>query len=134
MHQLLKKQYALGLAADQNTSPGTGYWLYFFSKPAPFIMGPEKGALKNKTAVAFFSVKRLDKRGYFHFKTEVITENAAGMEKGALTRIYRDFLEQIIREQPENYLWTHRRWRHQYDATFENNWIDTRPPSVSSTH
>lgn len=127
MHQLFRQQYALGLAADQNTSPATGYWQYFFSKPAPFIMGPEKGALKNKTAVVFFNIVRGKKRGYFHFETTVITENAAGMEKGELTRMYRDFLEKIITEHPDNYLWTHRRWRHEYSTEFEKNWIDTRP-------
>jgi len=127
MHQLFKDQYALGLAADQNTSPATGYWQYFFSKPAPFIMGPEKGALKNKTAVVFFNSVRDNKRGHFHFEATVITENAAGMEKGELTRVYRDFLEKIITEHPDNYLWTHRRWRHEYSTEFEHNWIDTRP-------
>lgn len=126
MHQLFKQQYALGLAADQNTSPPTAYWQYFFSKPAPFVMGPEKGAIKNKTAVVFFNAVRGKKRGYFHFETTVITENAAGMEKGELTRMYRDFLENIIRQQPENYLWTHRRWRHNYSPEFEKNWIDNR--------
>jgi KDO2-lipid IV(A) lauroyltransferase len=127
MHQLFKDQYAIGLAADQNTSPATGYWQYFFSKPAPFIMGPEKGAIKNNTAVVFYNIIRGEKRGHFHMEPTIITENAGQMEKGVLTRMYRDFLENVIRQQPENYLWTHRRWRHEYSTEFEDNWIDTRP-------
>jgi len=59
----------------------------------------------------------------------VVTTNAEGMEKGELTRKYRDFLEEIITKKPENYLWTHRRWRHNYEPGYQKNWIDTRPPS-----
>ena len=126
MHQFFKSQYALGLGADQNTSPATGYWLYFFSKPVPFIMGPERGALKNKTAVVFANLVK-KKRGYYHFELKTITEDAGLSKKGDLTRIYRDFLEHSISQQPDNYLWTHRRWRHEYLPEFESNWIDTRP-------
>jgi KDO2-lipid IV(A) lauroyltransferase len=126
MHQLFKNQYGLGLGADQNTSPSKAYWQYFFSKPVPFIMGPEKGALKNNTAVVFINlIKR--RRGYYHYELKTITENPVNMQKGELTRLYRDFLETVIREHPDNYLWTHRRWRHEYTAEFADNWIDTRP-------
>ena len=33
-----------------------------------------------------------------------------------MTLDYRDFLEQQIRLRPSNYLWTHKRWKHQFDA------------------
>ncbi len=126
MHQYFKSQYSIGLAADQNTSPDTGYWMYFFSKPVPFIMGPDKGALKNNTAVVFVNfVKK--KRGHYHFEPTLVTENAATCEPGELTRQYRDFLEDCIRRQPDNYLWSHRRWRHEYNNRLEKLWIDNRP-------
>ncbi|MBL0357580.1 MAG: lipid A biosynthesis acyltransferase [Chitinophagaceae bacterium] len=125
MHNLFKSQYSIGLAADQNTSPATGYWMYFFTKPAPFIMGPDKGALKNNTAVVFANfVKK--KRGYYHFETSVIAESTEHYQPGELTRLYRDFLEDSINKQPANYLWTHRRWRHEYGNEFESLWIDSR--------
>ena len=129
MHQIFKHQYALGLAADQNSIREKAYWQYFFSKPVPFVPGPEKGAIRNKTAVVFFNAIKGEKRGYFRFEVTIISENAAGSERGELTRMYRDFLEQIIREHPDNYLWTHRRWRHDYAPEFEKNWIDIRPSS-----
>jgi Kdo2-lipid IVA lauroyltransferase/acyltransferase len=129
MHQLFKNQYALGLAADQNIAPDRAYWQYFFSKPVPFVMGPEKGAIRNKTAVVFFNSIKGKKRGYYHFQTTVVTTSAEGMEKGELTRLYRDFLEDVITKKPENYLWTHRRWRHNYEPQYQKNWIDTRPPN-----
>ena len=38
-----KKQYLLGLGADQNPSnPRNSYWLYFLGRPTPFLKGPER--------------------------------------------------------------------------------------------
>ncbi len=126
MHQFLNKPYCLALAADQNTHPGKGYWMYFFNKPVPFISGPDKGALKKDTAVVFANVE-IKKRGHYHFNCKVITESAAGREPGELTRMYRDFLEETIRTYPDNYLWTHRRWRHDYNSGYAAHWMDSRP-------
>lgn len=126
MHTLFKSQYSIGLIADQNTSPQVGYWLYFFTKPVPFITGPEKSALKNNTAVVFVNfVKK--KRGHYHFETKTAAENGSDYQPGELTIMYRDFLEASIRNQPANYLWTHKRWKYNYSSEFENLWMDTKP-------
>ena len=125
MPQLMKSQYALGLIADQN--PGLvkhSFWLNFFGKPAPFLMGPEKGAMRYKTAVVFVNMKKI-KRGHYHFTCKVITEDGSTYSNGELTRMYRDFLEAGVREDPSNYLWSHRRWKHGWDASFAKKWIDT---------
>ena len=125
MPQLIKKQYALGLIADQN--PGfakNAYWLNFFNKPAPFIIGPEKGAMRNKTAVVFVNMIKL-KRGYYHFDCKVITEDGSNFSSGQLTRNYRNFLEEGIRQHADNYLWSHRRWKFNWEKSFERKWVDT---------
>lgn len=125
MPQLVKKQYALGLIADQNPAHAkNGYWLNFFSKPAPFLIGPEKGAMRNKTAVVFVNIVRL-KRGYYHFECKVITEDGSQTAPGELTRMYRDFLTEGIRVHPDNYLWSHRRWKFDWDESLAKRWIDT---------
>lgn len=127
MPQLIKKQYALGLIADQNPDHSkNGYWLNFFSKPAPFFIGPEKGAMRNKTAVVFVNIKKL-KRGYYHFDCKLITDDGSKFNNGELTRMYRDFLEAGIREHPDNYLWSHRRWKFNWEQAFEKKWIDVEP-------
>lgn len=125
MPQLMKSQYALGLIADQN--PGQvkhSFWLNFFGKPAPFLIGPEKGAMRYKTAVVFVNMKKI-KRGHYFFNCKVITEDGSLYSNGELTRMYRDFLEDGIREDPSNYLWSHRRWKHGWDDAFAKKWIDT---------
>lgn len=126
-HTVFKGQYALGLIADQNAGAANGYWLNFFGRPVPFVTGPDKGALKNNPAIVFVKFIKL-RRGYYRFENTVITEEGASFKEGELTRLYRDFLENVIKEDPANYLWTHRRWRRQYKPEYENQWIDNVPP------
>ena len=124
VHACFKEQYTIGLAADQNPGvPAVSYWLNFFNRPAPFVTGPDKGARKNNTAVVFVRFVKL-KRGYYRFDTEVITEHGASLEEGKLTLLYRDFLEKTIRLNPDNYLWSHRRWKWSYKEEYKERWID----------
>jgi KDO2-lipid IV(A) lauroyltransferase len=127
-HICFKEQYTLGLAADQNPGvPSTAYWLNFFGHPTPFVTGPDKGARKNNTAVVFVRFVKT-KRGIYRFDSKVITENGAELEEGELTLMYRDFLEETIRKNPDNYLWSHRRWKWEYKEEYKSRWIDKNPP------
>ena len=125
MRDINQHQYMLGWSADQNpVNPAKAFWLYFFKKPAPFATAPEKTALKNNTAVVFARWRKQKKRGYYHFENVIITENAADLKTGELTKKYRDFLEETIHLDPANYLWSHRRWKHEYKEEYKKLWID----------
>jgi KDO2-lipid IV(A) lauroyltransferase len=127
-HNVLKPPYSLGLVADQNPgAPGSSYWLNFFNKPAPFIMGPGRWAVRNNTAVVFVKLVKI-KRGYYEFVPEVITENAKEFTPAEQTILYRNFLESSIRKQPDNYLWSHNRWKWDYEVAYKKRWIDITPP------
>ena len=125
--EILTGQYALALAADQNTNPEKCFWLNFFSKPAPFVTGPAMGAIKNNTAIIFVNFIK-PKRGYYHFEATVMAENANEHTAEQLTLQYKKLLEAAIRKTPDNYLWTHRRWRHEYKAAYSHSWIDDNQP------
>ncbi len=121
---IYKKQHALGLVADQSPAvPTAGFWLNFFSKPAPFLYAPEKNAQRSNVPVVFVNFRRI-KRGHFNFEATIVTHKPAELKKGELTKMYRDFLQQHIREQPDNYLWSHRRWKNQYNEEYAKLWID----------
>ena len=123
---LFKEKFSIILAADQNPgNPSTAYWQNYFNKPAPFITGPEMGAVKNNTAVVFVR-SRKPRRGYYDCVCSVFTESAASTSTGEITRGFRDFLEKVIREEPDNYLWTHRRWKWEYKKEFAERWIDDK--------
>lgn len=117
-HDIFTRPYVLALAADQNPGhPGNAFWLDFFNKPAPFITGPAKAAVKNNTAVVMVGFARL-KRGHFHFDCKLITADAVKFTAEELTLLYRDEVERIIRQDPANYLWSHRRWKYEWKAEY----------------
>jgi KDO2-lipid IV(A) lauroyltransferase len=110
-------QYSLALAADQNPgNPLQAYWVNFFGRPTPFVKGPEKGAKLNNTAQVFVHFYRT-KRGYYHSEYEIMTITPSNFEEGALTSQFVQLLEQKIKLNPSNYLWSHRRWKYNYDAS-----------------
>jgi Kdo2-lipid IVA lauroyltransferase/acyltransferase len=124
MHEVFSSQYTLALAADQNPGdPRNAYWINFFGRPTPFVTGPEKGARKNNAAMVYVAFKKI-KRGYYHFESYLLHEEGADTQIGELTKKYRDVLEQTIRQDPANYLWSHRRfkfeWRPEYGPLLED--------------
>ena len=113
--EYVKGKYVLGLVADQNPARiDKAYWLSFFNKVTAFTSGPERGARANDTVVIFISVQQ-PKRGHYYFHYELITENPRELPEGELTKIYVTKLEQAIRKNPSNYLWSHRRWKWEYN-------------------
>ncbi len=122
--EIFSKRFVFFLAADQNPgNPGSAYWQNYFSKPAPFITGPEVGGIKNDAAIVFVR-SRIISRGHYVLECMCYTENAASTGVGEITGAFRDYLEKIIREEPHNYLWTHRRWKWDYKEEYKEHWIN----------
>ncbi|MFT3825854.1 MAG: lysophospholipid acyltransferase family protein [Chitinophagaceae bacterium] len=118
-----EKQYLLTLVADQ--APGSAeraYWLNFMGRPTDFLRGPERGARAGKLAVVFGKLYKT-RRGYYKAEIELATENAAELPEGELTRTYVRFLEKFLHEHPDMWLWSHRRWKHEWREEYKNNWI-----------
>jgi KDO2-lipid IV(A) lauroyltransferase len=120
-HYATNGKYAMALAADQNPgNPKSAFWIPFFGQLTPFVKGPEKGAKLNNTAqvfVHFYSTKR----GHYHSHYELMTTVPNYFKDGQLTALFVKTLEDKIKQNPANYLWSHRRWRYTYDsATYGN--------------
>lgn len=118
MNEALSGRFIMVLAADQN--PGVvskAYWMNFFGKPAPFFQGPAKGAIKTKSAVVMAGMKKI-KRGYYRYECTLITKDAGAYTPEQLTVIYKNEVERVIKEDPSNYLWSHRRWRHEWKSEY----------------
>lgn len=122
--KVARQQHVLALVADQNPGgPGHAYWQNFFNRPAPFLIGPEKGAVRSNNAVVFTRYVKM-KRGRYFFENHVITENAAQYNPGELTRKFRDFIQDAITREPAGFLWSHRRWKHEFKEEYSRLWID----------
>lgn len=110
-----KGRYALVLVGDQNPgNPDEAFWAPFFGKLTPIVKGPEKGAKINRAAVVmakFYPVKR----GHYQIHFELLTTQARNTPDGEITKKMLEFIEGAIREHPATYLWSHRRWKWQFD-------------------
>jgi len=114
-HNYSKNKYSLILVADQNPSnPNNAYWLPFFGKMAPFVKGPEKGAKNSNTTILYANVYRV-KRGYYKTEIELVTTDPNSFAEGELTKLFVKKIEDSIKQNPSNYLWSHRRWKIEFD-------------------
>lgn len=122
-----KKQYVIGLVSDQNPSnPSNAQWLQFLNRPTPFLTGPERNAQVFNQIPVFTSVRKL-KRGHYYFHFELLeTKEDSRKDPGAITRQIVQRLEDNIRKEPDSYLWSHRRWKHQWKNEYAPLWVDTK--------
>lgn len=124
---LSKKTHCLALVADQKPAgPAFNFWLNFFNKPTPFLMGPEKNAMIKKCPVVFGRAFKTS-RGHYETSLTLACEDASKLKPGELTQMYRDYIEDAIRLQPEMYLWSHKRFKFEWKDDYRNLWIDDQP-------
>ena len=103
-----------GFIADQNPSdPKRVSWNDFLNRKTAFFKGPEFVARRYNNVVYFGEIIKL-KRGYYEIKMKLAFEHPNETKEGELTEAYVRFLEDSIKRQPENWVWSHRRWKHIY--------------------
>lgn len=106
-----KKRYVIGFIADQvPTWESINHWVDFLHRDTPVFTGTEKIARRTQASLFFVRMKRL-KRGYYTAHFELFAENASKMEEFEPTNRYYELLENEIKENPELWLWTHKRWK-----------------------
>jgi|WetSurMetagenome_2_1015567.scaffolds.fasta_scaffold276108_1 Kdo2-lipid IVA lauroyltransferase/acyltransferase len=86
------------------------YWIHFLNHNIPFLHGLEKHARFNNLPVIYIDIQRI-RRGYYSVELSVLTKNPSELEDGALTEMYARKLESIILKKPENWLWSHNRFK-----------------------
>jgi KDO2-lipid IV(A) lauroyltransferase len=111
-------QYILGLAADQNPgNPTSAWWFNFFNTPTPFVKGPAKAAINNNTAVVFAFIHK-PRRGYYEVIFSLVEKEANVLNEIELTKKFVHYLEGVIRQYPDMWLWTHRRWKWEWKPEY----------------
>jgi KDO2-lipid IV(A) lauroyltransferase len=121
------KPYILGVAADQSPSNTLeAYWLNFMNQPSGFIKKPWTKVKALGHAAIYMKMKRV-KRGYYRFEAVPIVDDVSKFSEQELVLRYRDLLEDDIYNNPDNYLWTHRRWKKKWKKEYRSLWIDKVP-------
>lgn len=115
-------QYMIGLVADQNPGhPASGLWFRFFGRPTPFLSKPAKNAIANHCAVVFAFIHK-KRRGYYEVVFTLVEENAENTDQIDLTRKFVRYMEDVIRKYPDMWLWSHRRWKHEWKEEYGEVW------------
>lgn len=106
-----KTPFVIGFIADQVPHwEAIDYWMEFFHQETPVFTGTEKIARRTGSAVFYMSLRK-EKRGHYVATFHKLSDDASQTEENELTRQYYRMLEEKIAEQPELWLWTHKRWK-----------------------
>lgn len=99
--------------ADQTPNiHNLNFWMEFLNQDTPVFLGTEKIATKFNMPVISLHM-RCVKRGYYEVDFVNLCAEPAELPSGELTMMHTRLLEQHIREMPEMWLWSHKRWKHQ---------------------
>jgi Kdo2-lipid IVA lauroyltransferase/acyltransferase len=83
----------------------------FLNQDSGVFLGPERIARSLNHAVVFCHVKQIS-RGYYGIDLELITNSPKECAPFEITNKHVKLLEKDITEQPETWLWSHRRWKY----------------------
>lgn len=103
---------AVLIASDQTPTYGeSNFWTTFLHQETAFYLGLEKIAKSLDYAVLFYDIQRKE-RGFYELVITPITLNPVATQPLEITTRYVRLLEEAIRRNPDNWLWSHRRWKH----------------------
>ncbi len=98
------------MLADQSPHKSkVDYYCTFLNQDTPVYLGPDKLVNAANLEFLFIEVNRL-KRGYYEMKIVPLKDKSIEENK-SMTLLHVNHLEKIINDQPENWLWSHKRWK-----------------------
>lgn len=115
----LRAGRAVAFLVDQGAIGLASTWVPFFGRYAKTPRGPAVFALRLGTPIVFGAAVR-SPTGKYRLTFEPIDVTETGDREADVDRIVADYtavLERWVRRAPEQYLWHHRRWKHQRPGT-----------------
>ncbi|MEN8965886.1 MAG: lysophospholipid acyltransferase family protein [Polaribacter sp.] len=114
-----KEKGAYILLSDQSPQPHkTYYWREFFNIKVPVHTGAEMLSKRFDLVVINYVAKKV-KRGHYEVEFQLITDQPKEFENYQVTDRYTKLTEKNILEQPEFYLWSHKRFKHSNNVPAE---------------
>jgi Kdo2-lipid IVA lauroyltransferase/acyltransferase len=108
--------FSLGLVADQSPAAHEiDCWVDFFGQPTAFYHGGDKLAKTTGFPVLYSSVQRL-KKGHYALVYEELQSAPYSANQPEIIERFAAKLEHDIRQSPADWLWSHKRWKHQRSA------------------
>jgi len=115
MEQIVSSGSALGFIADQDAGR-KGIFVDFFGRKASTYKSIGLLAITNNIPIAVGYARRVDDRFFFEMGVQRIIFPEEWADKDDplnwVTAAYTTAIEHFIRDDPEQYWWLHRRWKH----------------------
>lgn len=109
-----KKLVSVAFIADQSPSRnGNGIWVNFFGRKTLFVSGFAATAIKRNNPILFIDIQRKSK-GFYEIKIEDLVPNPTLLSIEEIVQKFAVRLEKQIKENPESWLWSHNRWKHEF--------------------
>ncbi len=103
---------AIVFGSDQNpANPKRAHWMQFLNQDTSVLFGVERYAKEYNWPVVFVSISKV-KRGHYEVEYSLITDKPTEQPHGKITEDFTKRLEQDIINQPQYWLWSHKRWKH----------------------
>lgn len=108
-----------GMVGDQRPiRKQVRYWTDFLNQKTAVFTGSEKLAQKFNAVVIFMKVRRI-RRGRYVATFQMITDTPAATLPFEITERHTRILEDLVLEEPANWLWSHNRWKVSYEQWLE---------------
>ena len=105
--QYINQKNSIALMVDQRVSEGER--INFFGQPALTTTLPAQLALKYNMVIVPVFIERIDNKFKIKFQEEIDASNFQNKEK--LTIKINEVLENMIISNPNQWIWTHDRWK-----------------------
>ena len=103
---------AVFILGDQSPrGADTDYWTEFLHRDTCWYTGLEILAKRYDYAVVYSEMNRTE-RGKYTVTFKLITDNSQSTADGEILEQYVRHVERFIQNHPDNWLWSHRRWKH----------------------
>jgi KDO2-lipid IV(A) lauroyltransferase len=109
----IKKGEAIAMLTDQAADPNKDTFVDFFGRPAVTYEAPAYLSIKYQIPIIFGVAKRLGNGKYeveLHKIMPTATEITADSVR-ELTQLHTSLLEEVIRQDPTQWSWQHKRWK-----------------------
>ncbi len=116
----MDKRIMIWYLGDQRPPRNSKFWIKFLNQDTAFYLGAEKMAVKFNQAVVFMDIQKV-KRGYYEAEFKLLFRDGKETSEHEITLTQANLLENIIREKPDYWLWSHRRWKHKPPENVEND-------------
>jgi Kdo2-lipid IVA lauroyltransferase/acyltransferase len=114
-----KSLSAIVYAIDQSPPKANKcYWMTFLNQETGVNFGTEKMAKDYDQPVVYARITK-ERRGYYALEFVDVSSNPKDTAYGEITTKVTRLLEEDIRNKPEFWLWSHKRWKKQRPAEME---------------